>query len=190
MSVNASIFQLKKAAFVCNHGGVISYPTESVFGLGCNPDDFSAVEKLLSLKQRPIGKGLILIAADIDQLLPYIIVSDNDCEKIISNQTIPTTWLIEPSELTPVWITGQHKKVAVRITRHPVAKQLCALIDYPLVSTSANTAKKMPARSSLKSRIYFGDGVDFYIGGRTGNSACVSQIIDLNSGVIVRDSLG
>jgi len=186
VSVNASIFQLKKAAFVCNHGGVISYPTESVFGLGCNPGNFSAVEKILLLKQRPIEKGLILIAADIEQLLPYIIVSDTDCEKIISTSTMPTTWLVEPSELTPIWITGQHKKVAVRITQHSIAQRLCEQLDYPLVSTSANVGGKPAARSNLKSRIYFGNEVDFYIGGQVGGLTSVSRIIDLETGTVIR----
>jgi L-threonylcarbamoyladenylate synthase len=187
VSANPSNFNLKKAAFVCHHGGVISYPTESVFGLGCNPDNYSAVDKILQLKQRPIEKGLILIAASIKQLQPYIVVSSKDLNKITSQKNSPTTWLVKPSELTPYWITGQHEKVAVRLTQHPVAKHLCEQFPYPLVSTSANPGGKIPAKSSLKSRIYFGGNVDFYVGGSVGNLGSVTRIVDVDTGLVVRE---
>lgn len=186
MTPEASAFQLKKAASICNRGGIISYPTESVFGLGCNPNYFPAVEKILLLKQRPISKGLILIAPNIEQLLPYIIAADRELKKITAETSTPTTWLVNASKLTPDWITGQHKKIAVRITQHPIAKRLCEQLAYPLVSTSANVSGKTPARSSLTSRLYFNQQVDFYIGGKTGSLPHVSNIIDLESGDIIR----
>lgn len=178
---------LKRAASVCNHGGVIAYPTESIFGLGCNPHDFSAIEKLLHLKQRPIEKGLILIAANIEQLSPYIQATTENLKTIATVTSTPTTWLVTPSLYTPDWITGCHEKVAVRITQHPVAKQLCEQLNYPLVSTSANPGGKTPARTALKARIYFSDTVDFYLAGKTSGSKKASQIIDLETNEIIRE---
>ena len=188
MSADFSSFNLKRAAFVCNHGGIISYPTESVFGLGCNPHDLAAVEKLLNLKSRPIEKGLILIAANLEQLQPYILAPADLLRKATEKQIFPTTWLVKPSALTPYWITGQHEKLAVRITQHPITKRLCEQLDYPLISTSANPGGKHPAKSSLKSRIYFADGVDYYISGNTGSLKNPTQIIDFETNKVIRKS--
>lgn len=181
-------FNLKKAAHTCNQGGVISYPTESVFGLGCDPENISAVEKILMIKQRPIDKGLILIASCIEQLRPYLSCSESELKTLSSKQNSPTTWLVNASALTPYWITGQHTKVAVRITEHNIARELCNLLGYPLVSTSANPASKAPAKNSLKSRIYFSGNVDCYISGETGKFKTPSKIIDLETSKIIRNS--
>lgn len=181
-------FNLKKAALTCDRGGIISYPTESVYGLGCNPDNFLAVKKILQIKQRPVEKGLILIASDIEQLKPYISGSLSDFTKIACKQASPTTWLVKASRHTPDWIKGNHSKVAVRITEHITARQLCEQLDYPLVSTSANPAGKNPARSSLKSRIYFSDSVDFYLSGDTGDLKMPSKIIDLETNKVIRNN--
>ena len=188
MSADFSSFRIKSAAFVCNHGGIISYPTESVFGLGCNPQNLNSVNKLLQLKNRPVEKGLILIAAHVEQLQAYIAVSTATLRETIEKQTMPTTWLVKPSHSVPYWITGQHKKVAVRITQHPITKQLCNQLDYPLISTSANPSEKLPARSSLKSRIYFGNNVDYYISGELGALKNPTQIIDFETSEIIRKS--
>lgn len=186
MSADFSCFNIRKAAFIYHQGGVIIYPTESIFGLGCNPLDFSATQKLLTLKQRPVEKGLILIAANIDQLRPYISVPEKKIVGISHPQTVPTTWLVDASTYTPDWITGMHTKVAIRITKHPVIEQLCNQLAAPLVSSSANPGGKPPARSRLKSRIYFGNMVDYYVPGSLGGNKNPSQIIDLDSGAIVR----
>lgn len=186
MSSDLSCFHIRKAALIYHRGGVIIYPTESIFGLGCNPQDFYATQKLLTLKQRPIEKGLILIAANIDQLRPYISATEKNIHTILSPQKAPTTWLVKASTYTPAWITGSHTKVAIRITKHPVIKQMCNQLAAPLVSTSANPGGKPPARSRLKSRIYFGNKVDYYVPGSLGNIKNPSQIIDLESRAIIR----
>ena len=67
--------ELNIACHTLEQGGVIAYATEAVFGLGCDPDNESAVHKLLAIKQRPVEKGLILIAASWEQLLPYLVIT-------------------------------------------------------------------------------------------------------------------
>ena len=187
MSKHFSSFAIKQAAAACHHGGVICYPTESVFGLGCDPQNHIAVMSLLQLKKRPANKGLILIAASIEQLQPYIKASPKELKKLATPSS-PTTWLVDPSTFTPCWITGQHKKIAVRITQHPVAKQLCNQLRHPIVSTSANPAGKKPAKTILKSRIYFKDNVDYYLCAQTGGLNKPTQIIDLDSNTVIRKS--
>lgn len=178
-------FQLRRAAHYCNTGGVIAYPTESVFGLGCDPLNQIAVIKLLQLKQRPVEKGLILIASNLEQLQPFL-STDQALDDLLKPQTIPTSWLVKPSTLTPSWITGSHAKLAVRITQHPVARALCNMTGYPLVSTSANPARLPPARNRLKLHQYFGDEIDYCVPGAVGGFNKPSQIKDLETGRIVR----
>ncbi|MFW2372400.1 MAG: L-threonylcarbamoyladenylate synthase [Gammaproteobacteria bacterium] len=179
-------FRLRLAAHCCNSGGVIAYPTESVFGLGCDPLDQIAVIKILQLKQRPVEKGLILIASSLQQLQAFL-SPEQALEPLVKPQAVATSWLVKPSALTPYWITGKHPKLAVRITQHPLARALCDKTGYPLVSTSANPAKLPPARNILKLRQYFDDDIDYYVAGEVGGASNPSQIVDLETGQIVRE---
>ena len=178
-------FQLRRAAHYCNSGGVIAYPTESIFGLGCDPLDELAVIKLLQLKQRPVKKGLILIASNLEQLQPFL-SSDQALDKLLKPQRTPTSWLVKPSALTPNWITGEHPKLAIRITQHPVSRALCNILGYPLVSTSANPASLPPARNRLKLHQYFNGEIDYCVAGALGGQNKPSQIKDLETGQILR----
>ena len=180
-------FMLRQAANVFYSGGILCYPTESVFGLGCDPLDETAVQQILNLKNRPVEKGLILIGSSIDQLLPYIDIKQSDIDKILTCKT-PTTWLVNKSELTPPWITGEHKKLAIRVTQHPVAHALCDACQSPLVSTSANPAGKHPAKNQLMVRHYFLSDVDFIVAGKVGALKKPTEIRDLETNKILRSS--
>ena len=184
----SSQFKLKLAARHIYAGGVIAYPTESVIGLGCDPLNEEAVNKLLFIKNRSIDKGLILIASEIEQLLPFIDVNQKQIDKIISTNDKPVTWLIRASAFAPAWITGSHTKIAVRLTRHPLAKQLCQIVGYPLVSTSANKSGQAPARTLLRTKQYFSDQIDYYLSGSTGKHNKPSEIRDIDSDQIIRAS--
>ncbi len=78
-----SSLQVNEAVRILRQGGVIAYPTEAVYGLGCDPDNHQAVEKLLAIKQRSRDKGLILIAADFQQLRPYLAEIDSALKRKI-----------------------------------------------------------------------------------------------------------
>lgn len=178
-------FILKQAARYYQHGGLIAYPTESVYGLGCDPLNPHAVEYLLQLKNRPVEKGLILLSDSIQKLLPFIDISAQ--QQAIINQPQAITWLVKPSPLTPLWVKGQYPKVAVRITHHPVARQLCAALTAPIISTSANPAQRPPARNSLQLRQYFKQDIDCIVAGKTGGLKRPTQIIDIDSRQIYRN---
>jgi len=181
-----SRFQIKAAARVIKNQGVISYPTESVFGLGCLPLSESAVKRLLQLKHRSVEKGLILIASTLEQLERFTLLSDAD-RKIINTQNTPTTWLVNKSELTPEWISGAHKKVAVRVSTHPVVKALCNEVGNAIVSTSANISTTKAATSALQVRRYFPVELDYYLTGKTGNIISATPIVDLETMLTIRD---
>lgn len=181
-----SPFQIRQAASAIRNEGVISYPTESVFGLGCDPLCLTAVDKILQLKQRPVHKGLILIASRIEQLAPYIQLDDSQRSQLLE-QTSPITWLVNKSTLTPVWISGQHDKVAIRLSKHPVVQALCNQLDSAIVSTSANPSTQAAAKTLLRVKQYFPRALDYYLNGELGNIRNATPIIDMQSGKTIRE---
>ncbi|ALP52160.1 hypothetical protein Tel_02810 [Candidatus Tenderia electrophaga] len=180
-------WQLRRAVRALRHGGVIAYPTETVFGLGCDPLDALAVERILDLKQRPAEKGLILIGATLEQLLPYIAVDDAALlNKLAAPQARATTWICPLRTRVPSWLCGSHSSIAVRITNSPVARQLCRQFGSALVSTSANPAGLRPASDALTVRRYFGDRLDYILSDRCDRHARPSRIVDLVSDTVIR----
>lgn len=181
-------FTVLQTAQCMEQGGVVAYPTEAVWGLGCDPQNYSAVEKILALKQRPIEKGLILLASSIEQLKPYLHPSlgSMQLDKIQQSER-PTTWLVpfNPGE-TPQWITGKHSLLAVRVSQHPVVQALCRRTHYPIVSTSANPQGMVAARTALEVRRYFGDDLPI-CEGHCGNADRPSTIRTLLTGEILRE---
>lgn len=173
-------------------GKVIAYPTEAVWGLGCDPLNEQAFQKLLTLKQRPIEKGVILLASDISQVEHLFKSLDLHIQQRIiaswSQQHIgskATTWLLPSDASIPQWITGEHHSVAVRVTQHPLCHSLCRAFGHFIVSTSANPAGAIPATSLKSAKDYFQDQVT-YIDGELGSFSEPSRIIDARTGTIIR----
>ena len=181
-----STFLLKQAAATCNEGGVIAYPTESVFGLGCDPLNRQAVYKILQLKNRSVDMGLILIASNIEQLIPFIDITPSQKKQLTEATTDSITWLVNTSNHTPEWITGKHNKVAIRISTHSVSKQLCEFTNYPLVSTSANPSGHKPAKNNLQVFSYFGNSIDYLLPGKTGGLKNPTEIRDIETNKTIR----
>ncbi|PLR43403.1 L-threonylcarbamoyladenylate synthase type 1 TsaC [Chimaeribacter arupi] len=167
---------------------VIAYPTEAVFGLGCDPDSEQAVNALLTLKQRPKEKGLILIAADYSQLVPYIDdsrLTQQQQEQIFATWPGPVTWVIPACKTTPDWLTGRFSSLAVRVSDHPVVRQLCRQFGKPLVSTSANLTGLPPCRLAAEVTAQFGH--DFpVVAGDVGGRKNPTEIRDALTGDYVR----
>ncbi|AYA41429.1 L-threonylcarbamoyladenylate synthase type 1 TsaC [Xenorhabdus nematophila] len=169
-------------------GKVIAYPTEAVFGLGCDPDSENAVQELLALKNRPWEKGLILIADNYERLCSYIDdvqLSDEQKETIFSFWPGPVTWVIPAKKITPKWLTGKFSTLAVRVTDHPLVKQLCSLYGKPLVSTSANLSGLEPCRSVEEVRLQFGNRIPV-LSGEVGGRKNPSEIRDALTGKLYR----
>jgi L-threonylcarbamoyladenylate synthase len=175
-------FSTHKAGRVVRSGGIIIYPTEGVFGLGCMPDNLQAVERILAIKQRDPSQGLILIAANLAQLRHWI-----DTEREIPRDpSKPVTWVVPASAAAPPWITGRHSGIAVRIVSHPVAAAVCIAAGSALVSTSANVSGHVPAANGYVLRRQFHDLVDYIVPGRCGPSSGPSEIRDLVSNKTLR----
>lgn len=171
-----------------NRHAVIAYPTEAVFGLGCDPDSENAVMALLALKRRPVEKGLILIAADYDQLEPY--VSDRELsviqrERMFACWPGPVTFVVPVPPHTPRWLTGQFDSLAIRVSDHPDVQALCRAFGKPLVSTSANLSGQPPCRTVEEVKLQFGPGFPV-LQGETGGRKNPSEIRDVITGELIR----
>ena len=179
-------------ATIIQDGGVVAYPTEAVFGLGCDPHNQAAVQRLIALKQRDIDKGVIVIAADVAQVKPYISQSSTNLErsqleqKLSSQQAHPTTWLIPASATVPPLIRGQYHSVAVRISTHSACQKLCLAIGHPIVSSSANPAGLTAATDIDTICTYFPAGLDAIFDAPLGNYQQTSVIRDAVSNQVLR----
>lgn len=181
-------WQLRQAVRVLRAGGIIAYPTEAVWGLGCDPFNPDAVNRLLEIKRRPMHKGLILAAAT-QQQIGHLITPLSPTQRACLDDSWPgpNTWLLpDPEGRVPGWIKGRHSGVAVRVSAHPVVQALCAAFGGPLVSTSANTSNAPPARSKTKVRTYFGCKLDFIVDGQLGGLARPTTIRSLFDMAVVR----
>ena len=180
-------WQLRNAIKTLKSGGVIAYPTESVFGLGCDPYNLSAVSKILSIKSRSHNKGLILLVSDIRQALPLIKpLTKKQVAQINQKDKRATTWLLNKASTTSPLLSGTHKKLAIRVTTNPVAKRLCQAFGKPIVSTSCNLNTKPTSTKVSNIRNKMGLKVDKIISG----SCCQqppSRIIDLETQIILRN---
>jgi L-threonylcarbamoyladenylate synthase len=175
------------AAEMLQGKGVVAYPTEAVWGLGCDPVSEIAVNKILQLKGRPSSKGLILIADCADRFAPFLKgLHRAHLQRFNSDFGRPTTWLVPNNGAVPGWIVGEHETVALRVTSHPVAAALCRAFAGPIVSTSANPQGLPAATTALKVKSYFGDAIDFQTIGSVGAEKNASEIRNLITGQVVR----
>jgi len=174
---------LGKAAQIIRRGGLVAYPTESCYGIGCDPLNARAVRRLLSLKQRPGHKGLILIASNTRQLQPYVSVID---KKVLVTWPGPVTWLLPSKKNVPNWIRGQHQNIAVRISAHKIANNLCRATGFAIVSTSANLSGTVPMRTYRQVKTLFGSRLDYVLPGLIGNLKNPTSIINANTQEIIR----
>jgi L-threonylcarbamoyladenylate synthase len=169
-------------------GGLVAYPTEGVYGLGCDPWDLVAVSRLLRLKGRQAAKGLIVIAASQEQLYPLVDLSDPQVrERVQASWPGPITWLLPKAKGAPSWLTGQHTLLAARVTIHPIAAGLCRICG-PVVSTSANPQGHLPALDVRGVRKYFGNSIDYILPGTLGGLQGPTEIRDALSGRVLRPS--
>jgi len=184
---------IKDAGFITQtlqQGGVVAYPTEAVLGLGCDPHNKSAVYNLLTLKQRPVDKGLILVAKNFSQLLPYVDdakIPTHMRTEIFSSWPGPVTWLLPAAKQAPKWITGGSDLIAVRVSQHFIVRQLCELFGKPLISTSANVSGAKPAVNAEQLYQQF-DKTLLLVDGALGGANKPSQIRHGISGQTIRDN--
>ena len=156
----ASHFAIQHAAHQIRHGGIIVYPTETVYGLGCDPMNYDAITKLNQLKLRGPGKGLILLAHTLTLFNDYIEELSSSNKLTIEQTEKPTSWVVRAKDSLPNWLTNEQRTLAIRITQHPVVVELCQQLNHPIVSTSANPSGSKTCRNALEAHKYFHNKVD------------------------------
>jgi len=176
---------IKKASDIMLNGGVIAYPTEGVFGLGCIPLDSEAVHRILKIKKRDVSSGLIVIASDFDQISDWVKISKEGAERILNEPDI-VTWIVNKTDKVPTWVSGNHNSIAIRITKHPTASALCEASDSPLISTSANISGEEPPVDETELRDNFGNIVDYIVPGKCNLKKGSSMIKILENDEIIR----
>jgi len=169
-------FQIRKAARCLERGGVIAYPTEGVYGIGCLPGFPDAIARVISIKGRRADAGLILIAADLELLDDWIAPTANELENLQRPMDYPTTWIVTARPGVHPLLTGGRETLAVRITDHPLAASLSVATGEPLVSTSANRAGNPPAMTAFQARLKLGKALDYVISGPLGGASGPSEI--------------
>jgi len=180
-------WQLRLAVRALRAGGVVAYPTEAVYGLGCDPFNEQAALRLLTIKGRAIDKGLIVIAASYDQLRSLLQPqAESTLAPVLASWPGPHTWILPANPRVPFWLTGGGGGIAVRVTAHPLAACLCRAFGGPLVSTSANASGRPSARSALQARRALGQRVDYFLNGATGGKPRPSEIRDARDGRLLR----
>jgi len=178
---------LKTALTCLKEGGVIAYPTEAVYGFGCDPFNFDAVTRLLQLKQRSVNKGLILVAANWQQIAGLVEpIPPRALAQALSTWPGPNTWVFPASAMVPNWIRGNHQTVALRVSAHPIVQELCLAYGGCIVSTSANREGEPPLRDSRTMQMMFGKQIDFIVSGKVGGQGNPTVIRDVISGDILR----
>ena len=178
--------KLNEAVTQLRRGGVIAYPTEGVWGIGCDPFDERAVNRLLAIKRRPVDKGLILVAGNIAQLTPFLRGLEADqLARLEGSWPGPFTWLVPDNGTAPAWIRGDHDAVALRVSNHPQVVELCRAFGGPIVSTSANRAGHPVAQFGWQLTRQLPQ-IDYILRGPLGGSGKPSTIRDLRSGEILR----
>lgn len=179
------LFKLCQARACIRAGGIIGYPTEAVYGLGCDPWQADAVNRLLRIKQRDISKGFILIASNLTQLLPLVDWQGNWTKPVSASWPGPYTWLLPAQPGLPTWLRGKHHKLACRVTAHPLAAALCDTVGHAIISTSANRSGLPAARSALQVRKRC-PGVNHILHGTLGGLAQSTSIRDACTGERIR----
>ncbi len=174
-------------ARIIKSGGVVAYPTEACFGLGCDPANTNAVRRILAMKQRHWDKGLILVSDRVERALPYLAeLSPDQLAQLGGKSDTPVSWVCPASSRVSRWVRGRFDTIAVRITSHPPTARLCREAGMVLVSTSANRAGQPPLKSARNVLKVFRGDVDLVVDEPIGRASRPSTIIDISSGEVLR----
>ena len=177
--------QINKAVECVRQGGVIVYPTESVYGLGCDPFNRLACEKIMALKQRENKAGFICLLSSLQHLnsliSPIRVIEYN---KIKSSELDHVSWILPAKADLPDWLKTSDNTICVRYSQHQVVKQLCDLLGQSIISTSANLQGQKSVETIEQAKKVFGQKVDYYLDMPVGSNSSVSTIRELCGRII------
>ncbi len=182
-----TLLTVEEAAERMQAGDVVAYPTEAIFGLGCDPRNDSAIQRILALKHRSPALGFILIGSRFEQFESWVGKVEADrLDTALASWPGPVTWLFPRGDGVSNLVAGDHDTVAIRVTAHETSKQLCDAFGGPIISTSANPHSAPPARAAGEVEDYFGSFISGIVNGPLGGRESCSEIRDVRTGEILR----
>jgi L-threonylcarbamoyladenylate synthase len=180
VSNSSETIHLQQAIASLKAGGVIAYPTEGVWGLGCLWTDEAAINEILRLKQRPLEKGMIVLCSQLSDIEPFLLpLVEKDIVQIKQDYPHPVTWILPCKLSVPESVRGKHSSIAVRFSRHPQVHALCSQVG-PIISTSANPSGIAAAMSDLDVCEYFQNQLSYILPGELGGYSKPSEIRTLD----------
>ena len=173
--------QIKQAVTILKNGGVVAYPTDTVYGLGACMTNIKAVDRIFEVKGRPKGMALPVLLADKAQI-EEIVISVPLIAQRLADEFFPgaLTIILPKSSVVPDIITGGGKTVAFRIPNHPVPLALIKGLGKPIVGTSANLSGQPSALTAIEVQAQIGDKIDMVIDGGRCPGGIESTVIDLS----------
>ncbi len=178
----AILKRVKEAAGILRSGGIVVYPTETVYGIGCDPLNSEACQRVYSLKKRTHSKPFILLADSMKTVEDFAGVPNAVAKKLAAEfWPGPLTLIIKPSQPLPVHLFGPSGGVAFRVTSGTVAAALSREFGKPVISTSANIAGSKPAVTYDEALTAFGNLADSVLENTEKPDGLPSTVIDLTS---------
>ncbi len=180
---NVAKLPIKQAVKVLKNGGLIAYPTEGVFGIGCDPLQLSALQRVIEIKQRDASKGLIIVSAEFSHLENFIEPLDLlTRERLLATWPGAVTWIVRAKPTLPELLTGGRETIAVRVSQHPVIVSLSQEFGGPIVSTSANYSGQPACTTATAVRQALGEKIDLLLDAPVGGQQGATPIFDAASG--------
>lgn len=173
---------ITNAVTALNKGGVILYPTDTVWGIGCDATDPAAVRRVFEIKRRADSKALITLVADVADVGRYSAASPLTAASIISETCRPTTVVYPGGRGLAPELLAADGSVGMRVTSETVSASICRVLGRPLVSTSANVSGEPPAAvfSEISREII--EAVDYVVAARRDDDtrSLPSRVVKIN----------
>lgn len=170
-----------------HQGDIIAYPSESVYALGCDPNNELAVRRLLAIKRRPENKGFILVGSSFSDFESFVEpVSPAAMAQVESTWPGPVTWVFPKGSSVSSLVSGDFPSLAIRVSAYPFVRKLCLAFGGPIISTSANINGHPPARDVRTVELIFGKIIDVIWPAPVGGLLKPTPILNAITGDVIR----
>lgn len=171
---------IRRVVEMLREGGLIAYPTDTIYGLGCDIFNKKGVVKIYQIKQRDPRKPFSFICADLSDAAQYAQVSNFAFKTMKRQLPGPYTFVLEATRIVPDLLTTRQKTVGIRIPNDPIALAIVRELGHPLVTTSANLSGEDPIHDPLRIEEEIGKTLDVVIDGgiRMGDPSTVISLLD------------
>ena len=181
---NEDLEKIKEPAKIIKNGGIVVFPTETVYGIGVNGLDKQAIERLYKIKKRPIDKPISLLVSDM-QMIEYLAKDISDIEYRIMRAFFPgpLTIILKKKEIIPDILTANKDTVGIRMPSDKIAQKLIEYVKSPIATTSANISGNLSGIEIKDIINDFGQNVDYYIDSGKSKIGTGSTIVEVINGI-------